>query len=193
MAVGLVTAQGVTGVEQAQAYCTSGIGRWFYADYTPHIRSSIPAGWNAHVTAAITRWNGISGSTLHYYAPYFKSPVANPEFQVYRLSFRSVGFPDVPGIASGSQVQNHRTVEIGLNSDFAWNISGVMSSTNRQVDVQTILVHEAGHASGLAHPYPSVCGAGHPTTAEKAGVMNVTWAAKRLPSADDKAGIAGRY
>lgn len=183
----------MAGMSPAQAYCTNGIGRWYYNDYTSQIRSSIPSGWNSSVTSAITRWNGISGSALVYYTPQFNSNVANPEFQVYLSSFRSVGSPDVPGIAWGSDVQSHRTTSIALNSDFSWNTSGTMSQSQRKVDVWTILVHEAGHASGLAHPYPEVCGSGHPTAAEASGVMYVTWTTKRYPNSDDKAGIAARY
>jgi hypothetical protein len=66
-----------------------------------------------------------------------------------------------------------------------------MDQATRRADVWTILMHEAGHASGLAHP--SVCGAGHPTALEREGVMFVDWTTKHNPNSDDRAGIAGRY
>jgi hypothetical protein len=190
-ATGLVITQGVSGAEQAQAFCTAGIGRWLHDDITPNIRSSVPSTWNASVTAAITGWNGITGSTLRYLPPQFNSVAANPELEVELLSTRSVGLPDVPGIALGSEVRNHETVNVVLSSDFSWNTSGIMDQASRRTDVWTILMHETGHASGLAHP--ADCGAGHPTTLEKAGVMFVDWTTKQSPNSDDRAGIDLRY
>jgi hypothetical protein len=187
----LVITQGVSGAEQAQAFCTAGIGRWLHDDITPNIRSSVPSTWNASVTAAITGWNGITGSTLRYLPPQFNSVAANPELEVELLSTRSVGLPDVPGIALGSEVRNHETVNVVLSSDFSWNTSGIMDQASRKTDVWTILMHETGHASGLAHP--SDCGAGHPTTLERAGVMFVDWTTKQSPNSDDRAGIDLRY
>ena len=190
-AAGLVFTQGVSGAEPAQAFCTAGIGRWLNDGITPHISPSVPSTWNPAVTAAITGWNGITGSTLQYLPPQFNSMVARPELGVEVVSTRAVGLPDVPGIALGSEVQNHRTVDVVLSSDFTWNTSGFMDQATRRSDVWTILMHEAGHASGLAHP--AVCGAGHPTALEREGVMFVDWTTKHVPNSDDRAGIAGRY
>jgi hypothetical protein len=190
-ATGLVITQSVSGAEQAQAFCTTGIGRWLNDDITPSIRSSVPSAWNASVSAAIDGWNAFPGSTLHYLPPQFNSVVTNPELEVDRVSSRAVGLPDVPGIALGSDIENHKTVTIVLSADFSWNTSGIMDQASRRTDVWTILMHETGHASGLAHPI--ACGAGHPTTVERAGVMFVDWTTKHTPNSDDRAGIAGRY
>ena len=190
-AMGLVAAQSVSGAQQAQAFCTTGIGRWLHDDITPHISRTIPSTWNSSVTAAITGWNGITGSTLHYSEPQFNSPVATPQLGVELVSTRAVGLPDVPGIALGSEVPNHVTVDVVLSADFTWNTSGIMDQATRRTDVWTILMHEAGHASGLAHP--SVCGAGHPTALERESVMFVDWTTKHTPNSEDQAGIAGRY
>lgn len=191
VATGLVVAQGVSGAEQAQAVCTTGIGRWLDNNITPAIRSSVPSTWNAAVTSAITVWNGIPGSTLRYSPPQFNSVAASPELEVAFVSTRSAGLPDVPGIALGSQVQRHERVTVVLSSDFTWNTSGIMDQASRRTDVRTILTHEAGHASGLAHPV--VCGVGHPTALERGGVMFVDWTTKHTPNSDDRAGIARRY
>ena len=191
VATGLVVAQGVSGAEQAQAFCTTGIGRWLHDDITPQIRSNVPSTWNASVTAAIDGWNRIPGSTLDYFPPHFNSVVAKPELEVVRVSTRAVGLPDVPGIALGSDIASHETVTVVLSSDFSWNTSGIMDQASRRTDVWTILMHEAGHASGLAHPI--ACGAGHPTAIERAGVMFVDWRTKHTPNSDDRAGIAARY
>ena len=190
-AMGLVVTQSVSGAEQAQAFCTTGIGRWAVDQNTPHFSNSIPAAWNASVTAAISRWNAIPGSTLHYNPPRFNSTLATPGFQIASLSLRGIGLPDVPGLADGSQVQNHTRVTIVMSSDFSWNTSGIMDQATRRTDVVTILVHESGHASGLAHP--GACGAGHPTAAERASVMWVDWTTKPFPNSEDQAGIAERY
>jgi hypothetical protein len=191
LTVGLVVTQAMSGAEPAQAFCTDGIGRWLHADITPQIRTSVPAAWDAAVTAAVTGWNAIPGSTLHYAPLQFKSVVTKPELEVDLVSTRSVGLPDVPGIALGSEVQNHQTVHIVLSSDFSWNTDGIMDQASRRTDVWTILMHEAGHAGGLAHP--AVCGLGHPTRLEREGVMFVDWMTKHNPNSDDQAGIAGRY
>ena len=190
-AMGLVVTQGVTGAEQAQAFCTAGIGRWLHDDITPQISTAVPPTWSSSVTAAITGWNGIPGSTLHYLSPQFNSVAPNPQLAVDLVSTRAVGLPDVPGIALGSQVENHQRVNVVLSSDFSWNTSGIMDQASRRADVWTILMHETGHASGLAHP--AVCGAGHPTALERAGVMFVDWTTKHFPNSDDQAGIDSRY
>ena len=189
--MGLAVTQGVTGTEQAQAFCTDGIGRWLGDSITPQIRGSVPATWNAAVTAAITGWNAIPGSTLHYVPAHFNSVVTNPELEIDQVSTRAVGLPDVPGIALGSEVQNHTTTHIVLSADFTWNTGGIMDQATRRTDVWTVLMHEAGHAGGLAHP--SACGFGHPTALERQGVMFVDWTTKHTPNSDDKAGIASRY
>jgi hypothetical protein len=187
----LVVAQGVSGAEPAQAFCTDGIGRWLHDSITPQIRSSVPPEWDASVNAAITGWNAIPGSTLHYFSPQFNSGVTTPELEVDRVSTRAVGLPDVPGIALGSEIQNHQRVTVVLSADFSWNTAGIMDQATRRTDVWTILMHEAGHATGLAHP--AQCGFGHPTALERAGVMFVDWTTKHTPNADDRAGVAGRY
>ena len=191
LAVGLVVTPGVSGAGPAQAFCTNGIGRWLHDDITAHIRSSVPSTWDAAVTEAITGWNAIPGSTLHYLPLQFNSVVTKPELEVDLVSTRSVGLPDVPGIALGSEIRQHETVTVVLSSDFSWNTAGIMDQATRRTDVWTILMHEAGHASGLAHP--AECGPGHPTQLEREGVMFVDWTTKHHPNSDDQAGIASRY
>ncbi|MQY03245.1 matrixin family metalloprotease [Actinomadura macrotermitis] len=182
----------VSAATPAAAYCFNGIGRWYYNGYTLHARTSIPSSWNGSIKSAMKQWSGIRGSSLRYYGPQFRSNVPNPEFQIDRGNFQRLGLPDVPGIAVGSTTQRHRSTAVMLNSQFRWYTNGTMNQSQRKVDVWTIAVHEMGHASGLAHPYPS-SGCGQPTQAEKAGVMYVTWKKKRYPNSDDKAGIARRY
>jgi hypothetical protein len=188
--MGLVIAQGMGGAEPAQAVCTVGMGRWLNSSNTPFIRSNVPAAWNPSVRTAINRWNGIPGSTLHYNPPHFDTHFfENPLFDITLVSHRNIGLPDVPGITIGAEAPGHSWSVIFLNSDFSWNAAGIHNRITRKVDIQTILVHEVGHASGLAHP--GACG---PTTpAERAGVMFVSWTVKRVPNADDKSGIARRY
>lgn len=173
-------------------YCRLGITRWTYSTYTMHVRSNIPSTFNSSITSAMRQWNGISGSTLRYAGPQFRSGVANPEFLLYYNNFANSGLPDVPGIALGvtGSSGTHRTGEVLLNSRFTWNTAGTMNQAQRRTDVWTIAVHEIGHASGLAHPY-SNCGT--VTAAERASVMYVDWTRKRYPNSDDKAGIAAMY
>lgn len=174
-------------------YCRQGITRWTYSVYTMHVRSNIPSTFNSSVTSAMRQWNGISGSSLSYAGPQFNSGVANPEFLFYYNNFANSGLPDVPGITLGvtGSSGTHRTGEVLLNSRFTWNTAGTMNQAQRKTDVWTIAVHEIGHASGLAHPYPSTCGT--PTAAERASVMYVDWTRKRNTTADDKAGIGAIY
>lgn len=178
--------------ETGAEYCRIGITRWTYSTYTMHVRSNVPASFNSSVTSAMRQWNGISGSALSYAGPQFNSGVANPEFLFYYNNFASSGLPDVPGITLGvTGSGTHRTGEVLLNSRFTWNTAGTMNQAQRRTDVWTIAVHEIGHASGLAHPYPDPCGT--VTTAERASVMYVDWTRKRNTNSDDKAGIAAIY
>jgi hypothetical protein len=191
--MGLVVAQGVSGAEPAQAACINGIGRWAGSTITPYVSSRVPSTWNSSVAASINRWNGITGSTLRYNAPVFNSYMDGFGFEIDRYSFRALGLGDYAGMANGAQNASHSHVRVYLNADWKWNTAGTMSQAGRNVDVQTIVVHEVGHASGLAHPYPEVCGAGHPTATEKLGVMYFNYTAKRIPNADEKTRISWRY
>lgn len=189
----LLQGNGLMIASSAGAYCTNGVGRWAGSYYTPGVRPSIPTTWKSPLDWARGRWDFIPGSTLTYYEPKFYDMRPVPELLLALDYFAKWDWPDVPGITLGASTPNHQYASIWFNRSFNWNDDGIMNQVTRQVDVWTIALHELGHASGLAHPYASICGAGHPTSAEIASVMYVDWTTKRWPNSDDKSGIAARY
>lgn len=171
------------------AYCRTNIVHATRGSTVWHT-TTVPSSWGGAIQASVNSWNGKANWTFRYvpygqYGPYYGA--------VYRASFRSKGFSDVPGytpytLRSGSSTQavDHA---LWLNSDFKWNLSGTMSQANRQVDVRTITTHELGHFFVLTHP--NLCGA--MTTAETNAVMTPNWRTKWTPNSDDIAGLKAMH
>lgn len=174
----------VAGIAQpGNAYCKS--AKNVYNGSTVWHTTSVPSSWGGAIQASANAWNGKANWTFRYvpygqYGPYFGA--------VYRASFRSRGYPAVPGLTqhhvnSAGQPANH---SMYLNSDFTWNLSGTMNQTYKKADVRTVVTHELGHFFILVHPNECT---GTVTDAEKAAVMNPNWRTKWTPNSDDIAGL----
>lgn len=118
----------------------------------------------------------------------------NTDHETHPLNFRSLRMEDVPGmyrkvLKSGSSREVEWAVS-WLNSDWNW-ITEKNDWEARKADVQTVQVHEFGHATGFGHP--CVPGPGEndcdPTTV-MAYIKNGT---KRTLTDHDKEAMADKY
>lgn len=80
------------------------------------------------------------------------------------------------------------SANISMNGNFSFSSS--FSLPNMSVDLQTIALHELGHAHGLGHPDGDGTGL---TAAESVSVMNFAFTTKRSLTTDDLRGLESLY
>lgn len=185
--------------EPTSAYRTCTVGKWTTNSKKMWLRSSVPTAFDSPAYYAHTQWDGPNtGSIFDSIVP------ARGNNQDFSVSYENIhGSPwyiptNVPAFADGAQVKPHFAVTVRLSNltpapggtGFSWGTTMDYYSSPRKVDRTTILVHEMGHAMGLAHPYDCTSS---PTSAELSSVMNVTWTLKQQTTADDRAGMRGLY
>ncbi|MBT2389346.1 MULTISPECIES: matrixin family metalloprotease [Streptomyces] len=177
----------------ASAYCTSGMVKW-QSSGTKSLaaNTNFPSGLRNGLKGGLTQWNR-TGSGLRYAAPTYTGG-----WQIYTFrasySYSSV-MGAAPGYAATQRVgSRHTGGTLYLSNRFRW-VNASQDISAGKADVQTVVVHEVGHFTGLAHPWRPHCSDGTAyTAAEKASVMTaIGTGTRRNLNSDDIAGVKALY
>lgn len=113
---------------------------------------------------------------------------------MFLASFGSLGWQDAPGLTfNNSNSSPHTVSDVYLNNDYFWYTDGTMSQSQHKADIRTVLTHEVGHSSGLAHTDNTIVDCRPVGTSEIQGVMYISWTKKWDTRSDDIAGIQNLY
>jgi hypothetical protein len=101
-----------------------------------------------------------------------------------------IAFTCRSGCSDYQVVHNNKlnSANISMNGNYSFATS--FSLPNMTVDLQTIALHELGHAHGLGHPNDDGTSL---TAAESVSVMNFTFTLKRSLTLDDLKGLESIY
>ncbi|MBT2490221.1 matrixin family metalloprotease [Streptomyces sp. ISL-96] len=155
-------------------------------------KSNFKSSLRSGLKGGLAQWNR-SGSNLRYAAPTYTSG-----WQVY--AFRaSHSYSELMGASPGVALTNvhagrHTGGTLILSNKFTW-VNGSQNISAKRADVQTVVVHEVGHFTGLAHPRLDHCNDGTDLTrAEKGSVMTtINTGTRRKLNSDDIAGVKALY
>ena len=187
-----------TTADPALAYCRSGMTIWHNASTAKAlgVNTTLPTVLRSGLAGGLSQWNR-SGSVLRYNAPTYTSGWLIYAFRGQHGYSSLMG--SSPGIAltfatGGTPAGRHTGGDLILSNRFTW-VSASQDIPNGRADVQTVAVHEVGHFTGLAHPWPAHCPDGSAyTAAEQASVMTtITTGTRRALNSDDIADVTTIY
>ncbi|MGW2562239.1 matrixin family metalloprotease [Streptomyces sp. NPDC001514] len=194
-AAGAVLATGLVAVtaSPASAYCTSNMVKW-QSSGTKSLagNTTFPSRLRNGLNGGLTQWNR-NGSGLRYASPTYTSGWLIYTFRASHSYTSLMGA--APGYAATQKVGNRHTGgTLYLSNRFTW-VNGSQHISRGKADVQTVVVHEVGHFTGLAHPWRPHCTDGTAyTAAEKASVMTaIDRGTRRKLNSDDVAGVKALY
>jgi hypothetical protein len=193
---GAVVATALVGMSAspAAAYCRSGMTKWNSTanPWSIAANTTFPSGLRNGLKGGLLQWNR-SGSNLRYNAPTY---TAGWQIYAFRASYSYTSLMgSAPGYAAAQRSGGtHNGGTLYLSNRFHW-VNASQNIGQNKADVQTVAVHEVGHFTGLAHPWPAHCPDGSAyTAAEKKSVMTtINTGTRRGLNSDDIAGVKAIY
>lgn len=165
-------------------------------------KSKIPTGLRTWISSVNLAYDNTSGSTLNVSGSNYTSSLTAYEAATFKISVSNPGSdfmkPRQAGVTargpwSNPDVANSNRAQIFLNPSYNW--SDRFDRATLSLDTQTIVLHELGHAHGLAHPNSqNFCADGGALSpAEIDSVMHGDGRIKRTLTTDDLNGLALLY
>lgn len=183
---------GVT-ASPAEAYCRSGMTKWNSTSAkTIGANTTFPSSLRSGLDGGLKQWNR-SSSALRYNTPAY---TGGWQIYAFRASYAYTSLMgNAPGLAATQRSgSTHSGGTLYLSNRFTW-VNASQNIGEGKADVQTVVVHEVGHFTGLAHPWPDHCTDGTAyTDAEKKSVMTtINTGTRRALNSDDIAGVRAIY
>ncbi|MBY0504812.1 MAG: matrixin family metalloprotease [Bryobacteraceae bacterium] len=166
-----------TGAPAPDAACYVLIGpKWTENAATFKIGATIPAEWNAALSAAAATW-GQAGTVFNFRA----DPASANELLIGPVSSSNALATTRIEWDSTNRI---RKFSMTFNANYSWGTNGDAG----KFDVESVTAHELGHALGLTHPGASECAEQTMWASAGAGELK-----KRTLEGGDKAGLAVLY
>lgn len=130
--------------------------------------TTLPSGWQTAYNNATITWSNAS----NWFLPY-SSGCAPAKIWLSRRSFSAYGIPAYPGITYTSYAGGYVTSAFTyLNTDHSWSttmspnesMGSPSNPCSPKCDVETVVLHEIGHAVHFTDVIPATCPVPYPKT-----------------------------
>lgn len=188
----------------ASAHCDFG-ATWTSPSTTKHLTmysSNIPSARRSAINSANAAYNGTPGSSLNIGATVYATVLSQYTSAPLKLTIASPGSPYMPSNTPAVTWRGGWTLPFPVGGNKAtvylnptWTWTTHFDQSNKKADTKTVVLHELGHAHGLAHPWDSYYCAdgGSMNSSELVSVMNADFTLKRTLRSDDLNGLNALY